>query len=55
MLLPDAQDGREKPLDATKKHKSDQSTTFGILHGPNDDSNQDLTAGEEIEQYFAAG
>jgi len=53
MLLSDVQDGREKPPDAIKKHKSDQSTAFDLLLGPDDDSDQDLTAGEELEQYFA--
>lgn len=36
MLLSDGQDGREKPPDATKKHKSDQSTAFDLLLGPDD-------------------
>jgi len=40
MLLSDGQDGREKPPDATKKHKSDQSTAFDLLLGPDDDSDQ---------------
>lgn len=53
MLLSDAQDGREKPPDATKKNKSDQPTAFDILLGPGDDSDRDLIAGEELEQYFA--
>lgn len=53
MLLSDGQVGREKPPDAIKKHKSDQSTAFVLLLGPDDDSDQDLTAGEELEQYFA--
>ena len=53
MLLGSSSDGREKPSDATKKHKSDQTTAFDILLGPDDDSDQDLTAGEELEQYFA--
>ena len=53
MLFSDTQSGREKPPDATKKHKSDQSTAFDILLGPDDDSDRDLTAGEELEQYFA--
>jgi len=30
MLLSDGQDGREKPPDAIKKHKSDQSTVFDL-------------------------
>ena len=38
---------------ATKKHKSDQATAFDILLGPDDDSDRDLTAGEELNQYFA--
>ena len=53
MLFSDTQNGRDKPPDATKKHKSDQSTAFDILLGPDDDSDRDLTAGEELEQYFA--
>lgn len=52
MLFSDGQDGREKPPDATKKHKSDQSTAFDLLLGPNDNSDRDLTAGE-LEPYFA--
>ena len=36
MLLSDGQDGREKPPDAIKKHKSDQSTAFDLLLGPDD-------------------
>ena len=50
MLLGSSSDGREKPPDAAKKHKSDQTTAFDILLGPDDDSDRDLTAGEELEQ-----
>ena len=49
MLLSDVQDGREKAPDATKKYKTDQSSAFDILRGPDDDSDRDLTAREELE------
>ena len=53
MLLGYSSDGRERAPDATKKHKSDQTTAFDILLGPDDDSERELTAGEELERYFA--
>ena len=42
----------ERAPDATKKHKSDQTTAFDILLGPDDDSERELTAGIELGQYF---
>ena len=46
-------DGREKPPDTVKRHKPNQATAIDILLGPDDDSDRDLTAGEELDQYFA--
>ena len=46
-------DGREKPPDTVKRHKPNQATAIDILLGPDDDSDRYLTAGEELDEYFA--